>query len=144
LQLVLPFMLMGAVASVVYHAIAVDTDHLLHYGLIIAGIGILRSLYGVIRTGDVGFLLFALYGFLHVAFLIPTRLYALATMSKSHWGSRTPPSPPPPSHAKRFQFVGATLLLSLAIVGSMLALAGHLDGTQSQASERSPLEMVRR
>lgn len=48
----------------------------------------LRSLYGLFRTRDPGFLLFCLYGFLHVFVLLPVRFKALATLGDNRWGTR--------------------------------------------------------
>jgi len=45
---------------------------------VLAGIALLRSAYGLARTRKPSFLIFVLYGFIHVALLIPVRLYALA------------------------------------------------------------------
>ncbi len=118
-QLVLPFMLITAVGSVVYNAITVSPDHLLTYGGVVLGIAVLRSTYGLVRTRDAGFLLFSVYGFVHVFLLIPTRLYALSTMRRTHWGSRTPAGAPlPASRARVFQYVTLTALLLMALIAS--------------------------
>jgi hyaluronan synthase len=89
LQLVLPFMLITALVAVAYQAIAADPNMLWRYAAVLAGIALLRSAYGLARTRERGFLVFVLYGFLHVALLIPVRLYALATLRRNHWGSRS-------------------------------------------------------
>ena len=87
LQTVMPFALLGALGLTVYSAFA-DPSTLWRYGAVIAAIGLVRSVYGVLRTRSAGFLLFVVYGFLHVTLLIPTRLYALSTLKRSHWGTR--------------------------------------------------------
>jgi hyaluronan synthase len=92
LQAVLPFMLMIALVATAYQAIFIDVSHVWKYLGMLVGIALLRSLYGVFRTHDPGFLLFIIYGFIHVFVLIPTRLYALATMSRTHWGTRSLPT----------------------------------------------------
>jgi EAL domain-containing protein (putative c-di-GMP-specific phosphodiesterase class I) len=43
----------------------------------------------LMRTRKIAFLLFSCYGLIHVFLLIPTRLYALATLRHSQWGSRS-------------------------------------------------------
>jgi hyaluronan synthase/N-acetylglucosaminyltransferase len=89
MQFVLPFLLIIALAATLLQAIAGN-----HYGLLLqylaslVGIGLLRALYGIYRTSDFGFLLFMLYGLIHVCLLLPTRLYALATMRRTGWGTR--------------------------------------------------------
>lgn len=88
LQAILPFMLMIALAATAYQAIFVDIAHLWAYLAMLVGIAVARALYGVVRTRDLGFLLFVVYGFVHVLVLIPTRLYALATIRHTHWGTR--------------------------------------------------------
>ena len=52
-------------------------------------IALLRSAYGLMRTRESSFLVFMFYGFVHVLLLIPVRLYALATLRRNHWGSRS-------------------------------------------------------
>jgi hyaluronan synthase len=89
LQAALPFLLMGALAITAVQATTIGSHLLVRYVAVVAGIALLRALYGVVRTRDAGFLLFVVYGFLHVLVLIPVRLYALATMRKTHWGTRS-------------------------------------------------------
>jgi hyaluronan synthase len=48
----------------------------------------LRALYGLLCTRDLGFLLFVLYGFLHVFVLIPLRFKSILTLTDNHWGTR--------------------------------------------------------
>jgi hyaluronan synthase len=137
LQLMLPFMLITAVGSVVYHAITVSPDHLLTYGGVVLGIAILRSAYGLVRTREAGFLLFSVYGFVHVFLLIPTRLYALTTMRRTHWGSRTPAGAPlPASRARVFQYVTLTALLLMALVAS--AAYGLRPAEQTSGAAPAP------
>lgn len=89
MQLVLPFLLVLALLATVYQAIfVVGAGILLHYVAILMGIAVLRALYGLYRTRDKGFLLFVVYGFIHVFLLIPTRLYALCTLRETGWGTR--------------------------------------------------------
>jgi hyaluronan synthase/N-acetylglucosaminyltransferase len=88
LQAVLPFMLLIALGSMLYQAIFVNVEMLWLYLGILVAIGLIRASYGLWRTRELGFLSFAVYGFMHVGLLIPTRLYALATIRKGHWGTR--------------------------------------------------------
>ena len=87
-QAVLPFMLITALFAMLYQAVFIDVSHLWEYGLVVAGIALVRSVYGMLRTRDPGFLTFVFYGFLHVILLIPVRLYALATLKRTGWGTR--------------------------------------------------------
>jgi hyaluronan synthase len=87
LQTVLPFMLVGALVTVGLRA-ASDPKIGLVYAGIVLGIAVLRSSYGALRTRSPRFLLFAAYGFIHVGLLIPARLHAIATMGRTHWGTR--------------------------------------------------------
>jgi hyaluronan synthase len=88
MQVVLPFLLLGALALVAYQAIYVDVAGLWKYVVLIVGIALLRSMYGLLRTRQLGFLLFVSYGFIHVLLLLPCRLYALATLRRIGWGTR--------------------------------------------------------
>jgi cellulose synthase/poly-beta-1,6-N-acetylglucosamine synthase-like glycosyltransferase len=92
LQGLLPFMLMIALAATVYQSAFVSISGIERYLAFLVGIAFLRAAYGVLRTRDPGFFLFVVYGFLHVFILIPTRLYALATMHRTHWGTRALPA----------------------------------------------------
>jgi N-acetylglucosaminyltransferase len=44
--------------------------------------------YGVWRNRDLGFARFALYGLLHIALLIPSRIWALLSITDDRWGRR--------------------------------------------------------
>ncbi len=89
MQLLLPFLLLAALAAMVYQTIAFnDLSHLWQYLAILVAVALLRASYGMYRTKNPGFLLFILYGFMHVFILIPTRLYALITINRIKWGTR--------------------------------------------------------
>jgi len=92
LQTFMPFALIIAVGLTIYAA-TIDPITLLRYGAIVVGIGFVRSLSGLLRTRQPGFLLFTLYGFIHVFLLIPVRLYALATLGRGGWGTRADAAP---------------------------------------------------
>lgn len=47
-----------------------------------------RSFYGLFRTRDIRYLLFVLYGFLHVFILVPVRFKSLLTLTDNRWGTR--------------------------------------------------------
>lgn len=47
-----------------------------------------RSLYGLYRTRDLRYLLFVLYGFLHVFILVPVRFKSVLTLTDNRWGTR--------------------------------------------------------
>jgi hypothetical protein len=80
-------MLMGAVVSVAVRALS-DPRVAVVYAGIVLGIALLRSAYGALRTRSAGFLLFATYGFIHLGLLIPARLHSIATIGRTHWGTR--------------------------------------------------------
>jgi hyaluronan synthase len=143
LQLVLPFMLVAALGAVAYRTVALGFDHVVAYGLVVLGIATLRSLYGLARTRDLGFMLFSVYGFMHVGLLIPTRLYALTTMRKTHWGTRgAADASLPPSRARRLQFAGAAVLLLTALLASsalgMTAYRGDERHSTPGPAKRQP------
>lgn len=54
--------------------------------LVIAAL--MRAAYGLWRTRDLRFLIFVLYGFLHVFVLQPVRFKSLLTLSDNRWGTR--------------------------------------------------------
>jgi hypothetical protein len=81
----------------------------LTYVAIVAGVTLLRCAYGAVRTCNLGFLLFTFYGFIHVLVLLPVRLYAIATIGRTHWGTRgmhrTPAAEPEPARVLRAMVV---------------------------------------
>ena len=62
---------------------------MLHYAEMIAVMAALRCSYAMYRTRKLSFLLFILYGFIHVVLLVPTRMRALMSLSDNRWGTRT-------------------------------------------------------
>jgi hyaluronan synthase len=88
MQLVLPFLLLLALVATFYQAATHGPQVLIKYFAVLVVIALVRATYGLYRTGDRGFLLFVLYGFIHVFLLIPTRFYALCTMRQTGWGTR--------------------------------------------------------
>jgi hyaluronan synthase len=62
---------------------------LFHYALVVAAMASLRCGYAIYRTRRPSFLLFVVYGFLHLVLLVPLRIRALLTLSDNRWGTRT-------------------------------------------------------
>ncbi len=87
-QLFLPFMLMLSLGYSIFKAFTGAPIFLLGYILIIAGIAFIRMIYGYFRIKDKSLFLFPMYAFIHIFLLIPVRLYALATLRTTHWGTR--------------------------------------------------------
>ena len=51
--------------------------------------GLLKSLYGVIKTKKPGFILFFLYSFVYFLIIIPAKITALVTLYNTNWGTRS-------------------------------------------------------
>jgi hyaluronan synthase len=94
MQTILPFLLVAALALTAVQGWSDGPVVVVKYLAALMGIAVLRASYGVYRTRDPGFLLFVVYGFLHVLVLIPVRFYSLATMRRTHWGTRAPTATP--------------------------------------------------
>lgn len=88
LQAVLPFMLMIALVGTILQASTGNTTIIWHYLLVLLAIGLLRACYGGLRTRNAGFLIFMVYGLIHVIVLMPVRLWAMFTIRRTHWGTR--------------------------------------------------------
>jgi hyaluronan synthase len=88
-QTFLPLLLTLAVASALVVSVAENPRYLFHYAATIAVMALIRSSYALYRTRDLRFLLFVVYGFLHVALLVPMRMRALVTLTDNRWGTRT-------------------------------------------------------
>lgn len=88
MQLVLPYISIIAMIAIIYIALFVNLKVALISMILLLIITALRSLYGVYRTGDLGFFLFLTYGFIHTIFLIPARFYAIFTLKENGWNTR--------------------------------------------------------
>lgn len=86
-QAVLPPLLLGALFVLIFQALGTPQE-LLRYALITMGIGLLRTVYGLVRLRQPGFILFIVFGFFYIALMTPCRLYALATFRRVGWGTR--------------------------------------------------------
>lgn len=56
--------------------------------LVTLGMGIIKSIYGAIKTKDVRFLFFYLYTFVYFFIIIPSKITALITLWDMNWGTR--------------------------------------------------------
>jgi cellulose synthase/poly-beta-1,6-N-acetylglucosamine synthase-like glycosyltransferase len=63
-------------------------DIILFYFLSIFLTGFVRSWYAILYTKDWKFLIFSLYGYLHLFVLVPFRFKALLTLFNNSWGTR--------------------------------------------------------
>jgi hyaluronan synthase len=88
-QTALPLLLTFALTTAFLTGVVEDPARLLHYAEVIVAMAVLRCSYAIYRTRRLSFLLFVLYGFLHVALLVPTRMRALVTLGDNRWGTRT-------------------------------------------------------
>jgi hyaluronan synthase len=88
-QTALPLLLTLAVTTAFAYAAIEAPRRLLHYALVVAVMAILRCGYAIYRTRRPSFLLFVLYGFLHLGLLVPLRIRALLTLTDNRWGTRT-------------------------------------------------------
>lgn len=89
LQLLLPILLMLSVITLIYQSVVDQTVG--YFGIYVLSVLVfsaLRSLYGYYRTRDAGFFIYMIYGFVHIFLMMPIRMYALATLRTSHWGTR--------------------------------------------------------
>ena len=80
---------MLAVVATGVRAVTEGPHVLVRYLVVVAVMSLLHCAFGLVRTRDTRFLLFAVYGFLHAALLIPVRMKALFTLTNSAWGTRT-------------------------------------------------------
>jgi len=92
-QAALPLLLTLAVTTALLYAAIEAPRRLLHYAVVIAGMAVLRCGYAIYRTRRLSFLLFVLYGFLHITLLVPLRIRALLTLTDNRWGTRTAVQP---------------------------------------------------
>lgn len=88
MQLVLPYMSLITMALIIYTAVFINLNMAILFMASLFLISTNRLFYAIYRTGDFGFLLFTTYSFIHVIFLMPSRLYALSTLKENGWSTR--------------------------------------------------------
>ena len=88
-QVLLPLLLTVLILSSTLVAILLHPAVGLRYVAVTAMMGLLRCSYAIYRTRDPRFVMFLLYGFIHVFLLIPVRIRALLTLTDNRWGTRT-------------------------------------------------------
>ena len=86
-QVLLPLLLTVLILSSTLVAILLHPAVGLRYVAVTAMMGLLRCSYAIYRTRDPRFLMFLLYGFIHVFLLIPVRIRALLTLTDNRWGT---------------------------------------------------------
>jgi len=85
---ILPILMIAAFVHAATRSIAEGPFVLLDYTIVIFVMSFAHSLYGLVRTRDLRFLKFVLYGPFYLALLLPIRVLALVTLNKSEWGTR--------------------------------------------------------
>lgn len=91
-------------------------------GMVILG-GALRAVYGLLRTGSPMFLLFSLYGLLHVFVLTPLRFKSLLTMTDTGWGTRVARSK---SFLRDFGVWGTGYLAVILLLAGVIFASGGM------------------
>ena len=116
-QVLLPLLLTVLILSSTLVAILMHPAVGLRYVAVTAMMGLLRCSYAIYRTRDPRFLMFLLYGFIHVFLLIPVRIRALLTLTDNRWGTRTAVSLEPGARSSRTGTCGASnAMICLAFV----------------------------
>jgi len=88
-QIILKLLLLLAIGHVIYRTVLFgDVTILFKYVLFLIGVAVIRSIYGILRTKDLGFLTFVAYGFIYIFVLLPVSLYSLSTIREMKWGTR--------------------------------------------------------
>lgn len=88
MQLILPYIYVITIFAVIYTALFINLKIALISTIFLFIITVFKSLYGIYRTADLGFVLFLTYDFIHVVFLIPTRFYSIFTLKENGWNTR--------------------------------------------------------
>ena len=88
MQTILPFLLFAALILTVFKVVDIGILALFGYLSVLIAVAWIRGLYALFRAGELRFLSFPLYAFLHIFILIPIRFYSIATLNKTHWGTR--------------------------------------------------------
>ena len=97
-----------------------DLTILVFYLAALVTMASVRAVYGLLCTRDWGFLLFLLYGCLHVLVLIPVRFQSLLTLTDNDWGTRASRAVSP-WYSFAFWAAGYCAIL-LTIAASMILL----------------------
>lgn len=84
----LPLLLIISMIFAIYKGIFWGPLYFLGYLAVIAGIGLIRAMYGFYRTGDRNLLTIPLYAFIHMFVMTWVRVYAILTLKNTGWGTR--------------------------------------------------------
>lgn len=87
-SLLLPFILTFTIVSHLGEAITGSWWHAWALLVTIVGMSVLRVLEPLLRTRRPVFLLFSAYAFIYFAVMLPSKLWALATINDGKWGTR--------------------------------------------------------
>lgn len=89
IQTLLPFLLVLAIlVTITQFLITQNAALLIFYFLVLISIANIRSAYGFYRTGDIQYLIFPIYAFLHILVLVPIRFWSIFTLKSTRWGTR--------------------------------------------------------
>ncbi len=89
MQLLLPVMLLFAILILFFQFfLTMNFSILINYFIILVLVALVRIIYSIYRTKDVGFLTFIIYGFIHISILLPVRIYAICNLKDNKWGTR--------------------------------------------------------
>jgi cellulose synthase/poly-beta-1,6-N-acetylglucosamine synthase-like glycosyltransferase len=88
IQVFAPVLLGLSVTLLLLHSVVAGSTGLAWYLSGLALVAAAYCAYGVWRNRNLGFARFALYGLLHVVLLIPSRIWALLTITDDRWGRR--------------------------------------------------------
>lgn len=94
----------------------------------------LRGLYGLARTRWPGFVLFPLYGLLHISIILPLRWKALFTLRDVGWGTRQRNKP---NSLGTFRLWLACFFGTVLLLGALVALAMPDNATTGLQSLKS-------
>jgi len=89
-QLIIFILFSFAISATIFNYLqSGDIYTFIYYISLVLLMGFIRSLYAIIRTFNFKFILFSIYGFIHILFLVPIRLKALLTLNDTNWGTRS-------------------------------------------------------
>lgn len=87
-SLLLPFLLVASIGHYILLALTTSAVWFGYLLLTMIVMSLVRVIDPIIRTKNFAFLLFVIYGFLHLFILLPIKFWSLATINITKWGTR--------------------------------------------------------
>jgi hyaluronan synthase len=109
--LVYPYIVMGYLLYILWYKSVFELGF---YLVIVLGLGVIKSIYGVIVSGKIENMFYFLYVFIYVCVVFPSKLWALININDNSWGT----SP------RKFSDISVSIDIIVPIIWNILLIGG--------------------